>query len=1093
MAEAPRSPNPVDQLVVVGASAGGVEALSVLVGALPADLPAAVVVAQHLDPSHPSHLAEILSRRSVLPVRLVDDRAPLASGTIYVVPANRHVEITDHTVRVRADATRRPTPSVDHLLATAAAVFGERLIAVILTGSGSDGAAGAHAVKEAGGTVIIQDPATAAFPSMPRALAAPLVDAVVPLAGIGPLLGDLLGGAPDVGGAETDPALPALLARVRDRRGIDFAAYKPPTIERRLRRRLAAVGVPTVDAYLAYLETHPEEEERLVADFLIKVTRFFRDPALFVRLREQVLPELVGAAATDGRELRLWSAGCATGEEAYSLAIIVAELLANRTDPPAVRIFATDLDETALVFARRGVYPASAVADVSPDVVARHFEARDGAYEARKALRNLIVFGGHDLAQRAPFPRTDLVLCRNVLIYFTPELQRRALEIFAYSLREGGYLVLGKAETVRPLDHVFTEADRRLRLYRREGPRPALPPARLPAGPPASVTRRPAAMEVALQQAERETRDAQLVGGRAEDLVRRLPVGVAVVDRRYDLEQINGVARELLGVHGLAIGQDLIHLAQRVPSTQLRNAIDAVAHGEPARRLPDIVTVETATGEARHLALTCYPDRVDANGVVVTVLVLVEDVTPLVTAQQSREEAETRARLLAEANRQLLTANRELTDALDQLRAQSDELRLATAAAQVSAEEIETLNEELQSTNEELETLHEEAQATVEELGVANEELQARTAETEELAATHAGERMRLAAVLASMTDAVVVVDFQGRLILSNAAYDALMQAGGGALHPEDEDGVPLPPEETPQARAAHGEVFRIDFTIATDDEPRRWYEATGQPLHEHDVGAGVVVIRDITDRSVRRLQGEFLSWAGHELRTPLTALRGYLQLAGRRMGPDGDPRLREYLRAAELQTNRQTALIEELVDATRLESGRLSLRPERLDLASLTARAIEVAQVLSPQHAVGLTADDGPIEVMGDAGRLEQVLLNLLTNAITYASGTDRIDVTLRRSGGEAEVAVRDYGPGIAPDRLEEIFARFVQGGRAEGGRAERGGAKGLGLGLYISREIVRAHGGTIAVTSALGDGATFTIRLPLAVEHSDAGDHPV
>jgi len=431
---------------------------------------------------------------------------------------------------------------------------------------------------------------------------------------------------------------------------------------------------------------------------------------------------------------------------------------------------------------------------------------------------------------------------------------------------------------------------------------------------------------------------------------------------------------------------------------------------------------------------------------------------------------------LAIANRQLLGANRELTDDLDRLREQTDDLRLATATAQVAAEEIETLNEELQSTNEELETMHEEAQATVEELNVANDELQARAAEMEEMAATHAAERARLATVLAGMGDAVVVVDRDGRVVLTNAAYDELVRMLGGALHPADGRGIPLPVASTPQARAARAEAFRGDFTTIAADGTRRWFEATGRPLHEDQVGAGVVVIRDITDRSVRRLHGEFLAWAGHELRTPLTALQGYLQMAGRRVGPDGDAKLRDYLDRAVVQIRRQSSLVEELLDATRLETGRLALQTEPLDLAELATHAVEVGQVLADGQLISLEADDGPITIDGDAGRLEQVLLNLLTNAIRHATGTDRIEVTVSRQGADAVVVITDFGPGIDPSELETIFERFIQGASTE-----RPGRGGLGLGLYIAREIVQAHGGTITVESIAGAGATFTIRLPL------------
>lgn len=321
-----------DQLIVVGASAGGIDALSRLVASLPADLAAPVVIAQHLDPNRPSYLAEILARQSALPVRTVELRENLTPGTIFVVPSNRHVTITDHHVEVHPDGTHRPAPSVNLLLETAAETFGERLIAIILSGSGSDGADGAHAVKEAGGTVIIQDPETAAFPSMPRSLAPSLVDLSLPIDDIGPALAELLA-APlsDPATAATD--VQPLLVRLHERHGIDFSAYKSATIIRRLWRRMAAARTATIAEYLGYLEAHPEEEQRLIADFLIKVTRFFRDPALYARLREDVIPELVSAAREEGRELRFWSAGCATGEEAYSLALLVTEAVAGLAHP----------------------------------------------------------------------------------------------------------------------------------------------------------------------------------------------------------------------------------------------------------------------------------------------------------------------------------------------------------------------------------------------------------------------------------------------------------------------------------------------------------------------------------------------------------------------------------------------------------------------------------------------------------------------------------------------------------------------------------------------------------------------------------------
>jgi signal transduction histidine kinase len=483
--------------------------------------------------------------------------------------------------------------------------------------------------------------------------------------------------------------------------------------------------------------------------------------------------------------------------------------------------------------------------------------------------------------------------------------------------------------------------------------------------------------------------------------------------------------------------------------------------------------------------MACHPDRVGADGLLESVLIVVFDVTETIEAQQAsaevaaQHEAEVttlRATLerLAGANRQLLSDNRELTDTVDRLREQGEELRQAAAAAQVAAEEIETLNEELQSSNEELETLHEEAQATVEELNVANDELHARAMELEELAQDHATEQARLSAVLGSMGDAVVVVDAQGRIMRTNATYDALVRMIGAPFVPADADGIPLPATQTPEYRVARGEAFQLEFTAAADNGTRHWFEATGRPLAGE--AAGVLVIRDITDRTMRHLQEEFLTWAGHELRTPLTALQGYLQLAVRRLDAGADARLRRYLDLAVSESRRQSSLVAELLDATRLHSGRLELERAPLDLVSLAAGTVELAEVLTQGQALILATEDEPVLVTGDHGRLEQVLLNLLTNAVAHAPGTEQIDVRLRRDGEVAELTVGDTGPGIPVEALETIFDRFAQVNPSE-----KSGRTGLGLGLYIARQIVESHGGTISAHSAPGEGATFTVRLPL------------
>ena len=646
-------------LVVVGASAGGVEALSTLVSVLPAGFPAPIVLAQHLDPNHPSHLGEILARYSRLPVQTVTDQAPLESGTIYVIPADRNVEVTDHVLRLRADANViRPKPSINLLLSSAAQAFGEQLIAVILTGTGSDGASGAYQVKSAGGMVIIENPETAAYPALPASLAPTTVDFVADLERIGPLLYELLTGSglpkrtvllanepgtaevsvQQLGADEHEQALRSLLNHVREHSSIDFSKYKVPTILRRLQRRMYATGTTDVSAYMHYLDSHPEEYHRLVGSFLIKVTEFFRDPELFAAMRERVLPDLITKARERSNVLRIWSAGCATGEEAYSLAILVSEALGDELDQFSVQIFATDVDEDAIEFARHGIYPAAALMGVSKRRLARYFLKLDGNYQITKSLRGMVIFGLHDLGLRAPFPHIDLVLCRNVLMYFTKELQTRALQLFAFSLRDGGYLALGSAETTSPLATYFTQVSPSLKLYRRQGERILGPiptseslmdrvigVPRLRPHPPSYESAR--ARATLKQPPEQRTPllRARNSSERLGLLVLSLPVGVVVVDRHYDIQMINSNAMRLLGIFTDAVGEDLIHLAQSIPGNALRSVIDAAFQGvqgpthplesgqqdttptEQGGSLEGVVTVETVIGEQRSLQFTCYP------------------------------------------------------------------------------------------------------------------------------------------------------------------------------------------------------------------------------------------------------------------------------------------------------------------------------------------------------------------------------------------------------------------------------------------------------------------------------------------------------
>ena len=387
---------------------------------------------------------------------------------------------------------------------------------------------------------------------MPRSLAPGTVDIVSALEEIGPVLKNLISSTamPEQISENEGRELERFLEELHRNRGVDFRSYKRPTILRRLGRRMAATGCGSIEEYSAYLEEHPEEYRQLINAFLIKVTEFFRDPELFDYLKGKVLPELIEEAREDENQLRIWSAGCATGGEAYSLAILISEVLGREAGLFNVRIFATDIDEDAVRFASRGIYPPSALGGLSKEQRGRYFVEEAGSYQVKKQIRSMIVFGEHDLAQRSPFPSIDLVVSRNVLIYFSGELQRRALQLFAYSLRDGGYLVMGKAESPAPVADLFAPVDRHNKVYRRQGQRFLLPPT-LPTSPAPRARVERTSDDRRANRAQTEIPQPSASRNPGEDLFNLLPVGVVVVARDYSIEAINAAARRMLSIPGV--------------------------------------------------------------------------------------------------------------------------------------------------------------------------------------------------------------------------------------------------------------------------------------------------------------------------------------------------------------------------------------------------------------------------------------------------------------------------------------------------------------------------------------------------------------
>src|SRR5256714_73027 len=817
-------------LVVVGSSAGGIEALSILVSTLSADFPAPIVLAQHLDPNRPSSLDTILQRRTALAVEVIHDRTILQTGKIYVVPANRHVSVVDGCVEIQGINPKRPRPSVDLLLSSAAEVYGERLIAVILTGSGSDGAAGAVEGKKLGGKGGVQGPPKARYPSMPLALPPTVVDFEVEIEQIGPLLSDLLTGVntrlPE---EKTEDVLRNILEQVSRQASIDFRPYKTTTILRRIGRRMTITHNRMMSDYLEYLKTHPEEVGELVKAFLINVTQFFRDAEAFTYLKREILPDLIEKGRARDRVLRFWTAGCATGEEPYSLAMLITEMLGAELSNWSIKIFATDLDEAAISFARRGGYTENLLKGLPAEYSSRFFEHTEHGYRIAKALRQMVIFGQQDLSRSAPFPRIDLVLCRNVLIYFTPELQEYVLNQFAYSLANGGYLFLGKAETVRPVQAFYELINKRWKVYRCIGN--ALPSARRPNSSElrtprvehggSSIPARSNGQQHS-DQGHQHALPAQDVGQLRrfnELLLRFLPIGVVVIDRSYRVLTANSTARRLLGLRDAATEQDFLHAIRGIPYAEVRNAIDTVFRERNIATLPEVELAINTGGSGRFIHLSIAVMQLESETTELATL-SVTDVTEQVQSKRQLEATQTEQKQLTQelssTNKRLNDMNKELLDANEELQVANEELMLTHEELQASIEEFETTNEELQATNEELETNNEELQATNEELETTNDELRARTSELQELTGMLESERVQLAEMVELSPFYIMVLRGPNLLV------EAFNPRYAGLLSEQEVQGRPLEvvfelfwEAGIPLVRLAH-EVYQQNVTRIT-------------------------------------------------------------------------------------------------------------------------------------------------------------------------------------------------------------------------------------------------------------------------------------
>ena len=1188
-------------VVGIGASAGGLEALERFFENVPRQTGMAFVVVQHLSPDFKSLMDELLARKTSLPIHLVTDGMQIEADHVYLIPPKKEMIISEGRLLLsERERQHELTLPIDVFFRSLAQDCGPRAIAIVLSGGGTDGSRGIRSVHDAGGLVVVQDNATAQFDGMPKtARDVGVAHWVLAPEDMPRVLLEHVerDGTPAPAVALATHGLGAIYQMLQDAYGIDFKDYKPSTVTRRIERRLQLARADDLGDYVTRLRAESDELDTLYRDLLIGVTRFFRDEEAFELLQTRVLPELLHAGPAD-TPLRVWVAGCATGEEAYSLAMILHEV-SKATNGRPIKIFATDVHRGSLEIAARGFYAEQAVANVSGERLERWFRRQNQGYQVVAELRQMVVFAPHNVLRDPPFTRVDLVTCRNLLIYFQPVAQQKALSLFHFALNRGGIAFLGPSESTGLLAPDFETVDGHWRIYRKHSD------VRMPVD-----TRRAAA--------HRAEPRASLAG----TAVPRHPLlGI------YDMLLDECMAPSLLIndrgelVHKFAGASKFVRLRDG------RQSLDVLDMVDPEIKLLLVGGLRRAAQEPDGIVYSNVRIVVDGNEGTYRVrirpiksgptapphmLVSFESVEPSPGAALHTAEIDVGRvpqEQVAALESELEYTRENLQSAIEELETSNEELQASNEELLASNEELQSTNEELQSVNEELYTVNAEYQRKIDELTELTNDMDNLLASTDvgaifldkdlkvrkftpQIAAqfnllpqdigrpldsfTHTiddaelmsdlrgvattGERVEreisdrkgrrfflrilpylargesdgvvltlidvsglkaaedalfherylLDSLLQSVPDAIYFRDARGRFIRANQVMAKRM----GSADPQTLVGktpfdfldhvmaLELHERDSKVMASGKAQNYEIDSYVGVEAD-ERFDVATRLPLRDRDerVVGLIGVLRDVTDQQLAKREIEqavlrrdqFLAMLAHELRNPLGAIVMATELLGERVGDAGQRA--KMLGTLERQSQQMARLLDDLLEASRVTQDKIELRRSIVELGHVVRDAADAVRPLMEQRGLEFVVeiDGNPLHVDGDPARLQQVQVNMLSNAAKYTPRGGHVWLEARCEDGAAVIRVRDDGAGIPCQMLDKVFDLFVQSNRTLD-RADGG----LGLGLTLVRSLVAMHGGTVeALSGGEGKGCEFVVRLPLvrapAAGESDSQAAPV
>jgi len=1026
--------------VGIGASAGGLKALQLFFQEIPPSTGAAYVVIVHLEPTHNSELAEILARKTQMPVQQVNQKAPLEPNKIFVIPPNRRLLITDHEIATFPfDEPRGRRSPIDQFFRSLADQHGDGF-AVVLTGAGSDGALGAKAIKEAGGLILVQDPDEAEYPSMPRsAIATGLADVVLPVCELARQLVEIIKTKEHVPAGHLTPSdeemLKRILSYLRSRTGHDFSRYKRSTIYRRLARRMQVRKVERLEEYFERLKAKPEEMESLFADLLISVTTFFRDRDAFDALARKVIPNLFGQDENAVGPIRVWAPGCASGEEAYSLAMLVADEAARREVRPELQIFATDLDANALSIAREGRYPLAIESDVSEERLRKYFTKEGDHYRVGREIRDMALFATHSLLKDPPFSKLHLISCRNLLIYLEKDLQDQILATFNYALKPGGYLFLGSSETADSPAGVFRVVDRDAKIYQsamREGYH----------GDFQSIVIGPRSQDIPRLLTSAQTK--QSPAAIHQRALEQIAPPTMLVDANFQIVHMSENAGRFVQPSAGQIRNDVTELVRPELRFDLRAGLHrAFERNQQSLSLPIPVRFN---GSPRRVYLQVKPTASDGGNPRQAVVFFIEGDTVEETDQGDFQSTRDQA-------------------AVDFIRGLKEELEVTRSRLKASREEFEAANEELRASNEELQSVNEEYRSTAEELETSKEELQSIN---EELQTVNAELKLKLDGVSRANNDLqnLMAATDVGTLFLDTQLRIKRFTPKIAALFniKEPDEGRSITdfthrldyPNFTADARAVLTDLKIIEREIESNGS---WFLTRIRPYRTVDdrIEGVVCTFVDVTARL--KMEADLKASAAHlrlllnELSHRVKNTLAVVQAMARLSFAEDVPRDQ----ALELFTNRLTALSaahDLLVRSDWRGAGMKELAEKQLAPFEIEGKRIEM---------------NGPdISLPPDlATPLALVLHELAANALKYGAlsskaGTLRLEWGFKGDGAEPEFQFRwreASGPTVLPPSKQGFGSYLIQNGLPEAKVALDFDPKGLLYTVSLPATSVRSE----------------------------------